>query len=85
MLHGGSEVHLCKRGTRFLERLFPTATDEGSGLLLDADPASYSRDLVGFTRRLPKALSRAASWEFANRGKVTTANVACADSQGFDR
>jgi hypothetical protein len=40
VVHGGSGVHLRQRADRFLERLFPTATDErGSGATADRGPA----------------------------------------------
>jgi hypothetical protein len=34
VVHGGSELHLSRRAARFLERLFPTASD-GSGIVDD--------------------------------------------------
>jgi hypothetical protein len=45
VVHGGSEAHLRKRAARFLERLYPTATDEGSG---DRSPRSPIRPQDGF-------------------------------------
>jgi hypothetical protein len=59
-------------GAHASSSLFPTATDEGSCLLHGAEGSAATRKVVGFTRRPPQTLSRAASWESVNSGKATT-------------
>jgi hypothetical protein len=50
----------------------PLPFDDGSCLLDGAEGSAATRKVVGFTRRPPQTLSRAASWESVNNGKATT-------------